>query len=158
MHEQGHLLPLGEGVPSPDPWHPHSKRQAHLPGVGGLLFNPLPLWTWFLCRGNKSRRAKLVLLYSRRIFTSTSLDIPQLILEDQSYYYHIYYRTVIIVKYKNSPFDINAKKYKLISETDENIRDLTNMARVMLVLKFHFASTSTNMKTKPARSYSAGCI
>lgn len=51
LHEKSHLLPLWEGVPGPDPWHAHPKWQAWLPGVSGLFFNPLPLWTLFFCWG-----------------------------------------------------------------------------------------------------------
>lgn len=51
LHEKSHLLPLWEGVPGPDPWHAHPKRQAWLPGVSGLFFNALPLWTLFFCWG-----------------------------------------------------------------------------------------------------------
>lgn len=51
LHEKSHLLPLWEGVPGPDPWHAHPKWQAWLPGVSGLFFNALPLWTLFFCWG-----------------------------------------------------------------------------------------------------------
>lgn len=51
LHKKGHLLPLWQRVPSPDSWHAHPERQAWLPGVGGLLFNALPLRTLLLCVG-----------------------------------------------------------------------------------------------------------
>lgn len=51
LHKKSHLLPLWQRVPSPDSWHAHPERQAWLPGVGGLLFNALPLRTLLLCVG-----------------------------------------------------------------------------------------------------------
>lgn len=48
LHEEGHLLALGERVPGPDPGQPHAKQQ---PGLAGdrLLLDPLPLRTLLLC-------------------------------------------------------------------------------------------------------------
>lgn len=48
LHEESHLLTLGEGVAGPDPRQPHAKQQPGLPG-DRLLLNPLPLRTLLLC-------------------------------------------------------------------------------------------------------------
>ena len=48
LHEESHLLALGEGVAGSDPRQPHAKQQPGLPG-DGLLLNPLALRTLLLC-------------------------------------------------------------------------------------------------------------
>lgn len=48
LHEESHLLALGEGVAGSDPGQPHAKQQSGLPG-DRLLLDPLPLRTLLLC-------------------------------------------------------------------------------------------------------------
>lgn len=48
LHEQSHLLALGERVASADPRQPHAEEQPGLAG-DGLLPDPLPLRTLLLC-------------------------------------------------------------------------------------------------------------
>lgn len=54
LHKESDLLALGERVACPDPRKAHSEEQARLSG-GGLLFNPLPLWTLLFCGARRHK-------------------------------------------------------------------------------------------------------
>lgn len=54
LHEESHLLALGEGVASPDSRQPHAEEEPGFPG-DRLLLDPLPLGTLFLCEVGEER-------------------------------------------------------------------------------------------------------